>query len=109
MHCLEYHMRNHKNETGVSDACRVAIFKRRVHNSEDIRYNYALSMVCAADKARYCANVQPGEARVLACLEDHKDQKEFGPRCKCVLLLTGIVYLHIVPGKADCLFLLLTH
>src|SRR5690349_9885613 len=35
---------------------------------------------CAADVQKFCAGVQPGGGRVLACLKQHKDQVSDG--CK---------------------------
>jgi hypothetical protein len=40
----------------------------------------ALRAACAADAKKFCAGVQPGGGRVVACLKEHKD--ELSDRCK---------------------------
>jgi Cysteine rich repeat len=40
----------------------------------------ALRAACTVDAKKYCAGVQPGGGRVVACLKEHKD--ELSDRCK---------------------------
>lgn len=70
----------------LSTDCQREIFRRDVEDAEDVRFNKVLSEACASDKVRFCASVEPGRARVLGCLEDHKEHAEFSERCKGELL-----------------------
>ena len=40
----------------------------------------AIRAACTADAKKFCAGVQPGGGRVVACLKEHKD--ELSDRCK---------------------------
>jgi hypothetical protein len=40
----------------------------------------AIRSACAEDAQKFCANVQPGSGRIVACLKDHKDS--LSDRCK---------------------------
>ncbi len=40
----------------------------------------AIRAACAADAQKFCAAVQPGGGRIVACLKEHKDS--LSDRCK---------------------------
>ena len=49
----------------------------------------AARTACASDLQQFCANVQPGGGRILACLKQHKDQVSPGCRKAVVSALGG--------------------
>lgn len=68
-----------KNDRGkpLTQQCKAALYRRALEDSEDIRFDYKLSTNCAADKMKFCPHVRPGRARVIHCLETHKDDPLF--------------------------------
>lgn len=38
--------------------------------SSDIRFDVPLAEACSEDRQEFCANVPPGSARVIRCLQD---------------------------------------
>jgi|UniRef100_A0A7S1X9L8 Golgi apparatus protein 1 len=51
--------------------------------SEDIRFNVPLADACFEDRQNLCANVQPGSARVLRCLQDQRESLSY--ECRATL------------------------
>ncbi|KAJ9517943.1 hypothetical protein QJQ45_004245 [Haematococcus lacustris] len=50
--------------------------------ADDIRLSVRLYKTCLKAKKRFCANVEPGAARVKDCLEQHRNEAGFDPACK---------------------------
>lgn len=65
--------------------CQSELFRQELENSDDIRLSVQLLRKCAQDKKRYCDDVQPGNARVKDCLEDHRDKQDFSSECRSEL------------------------
>ncbi|QDZ20090.1 Golgi apparatus protein 1 [Chloropicon primus] len=53
----------------VSTRCKKEIHRRKVEESEDIRFNKYLFSVCALDKEQHCKDVPFGQGRIVTCLE----------------------------------------
>lgn len=51
--------------------------------SRDIRFDEILANACYEDRNKYCNTVQPGSARVIRCLQDHRD--DLVPKCAAAL------------------------
>lgn len=62
--------------------CQEELFRQEVENADDVRLNTVLFRKCARDKAKFCADVQYGNARVKECLEDNKDKPDFSAECR---------------------------
>ena len=50
-------------------ACRKEVHRRKVEESEDIRFNKYLFSVCSLDREQFCKNVPFGQGRMTTCLE----------------------------------------
>uniref|UniRef100_A0A061RAY5 Golgi apparatus protein 1 n=1 Tax=Tetraselmis sp. GSL018 TaxID=582737 RepID=A0A061RAY5_9CHLO len=83
--CLEAVLKRRGKDGKLEPACSAALYRRALEDSEDIRFDYRLADTCAADKAKFCASVLPGQARVIQCLESHMDDKSFHWACKRLL------------------------
>jgi Golgi apparatus protein 1 len=66
----------------LSWECQEELFRQEVENADDLRLNVVLFRACGRDKAKFCADVRYGGARVKDCLEDHKDEAGFSAGCK---------------------------
>jgi hypothetical protein len=66
-------MREHKDQ--VSPECRDFFMKMREHRGEGREAKAA----CQPDVEKFCGGVQPGEGRVIACLQQH--QADLSPSC----------------------------
>eukprot|EP00270_Netrium_digitus_P010393 TRINITY_DN3221_c1_g1_i5.p1 TRINITY_DN3221_c1_g1~~TRINITY_DN3221_c1_g1_i5.p1 ORF type:complete len:932 (-),score=260.15 TRINITY_DN3221_c1_g1_i5:314-3109(-) len=62
--------------------CQSELFRQEVEDADDIRLNVKLFRACLNDKKKFCKDVIPGDARVKDCLEDHRLDPDFSPRCK---------------------------
>ena len=62
--------------------CQEELFRQEVENADDLRLNTVLFRKCSRDKAKFCADVQYGNARVKDCLEDNKDKPDFSAECR---------------------------
>ena len=45
-------------------ACRKEVHRRKVEESEDIRFNKYLFSVCSLDREQFCKNVPFGQGRI---------------------------------------------
>ena len=59
-----------------SQACGARVQKIMEYASSDIRFDVPLADACYEDRQEFCANVPPGSARVIRCLQDR-----WGPGC----------------------------
>merc|ERR1711918_211168 len=53
--------------------------------SEDVTLNPGARKRCRNEIKAFCSDVDPGNARMLACLKLHEKRSEFGSSCKKVL------------------------
>ncbi len=51
--------------------------------AQDIRFDVPLADACQTDRKTLCANVPPGSARVIRCLQNNRDK--LAVRCRAVL------------------------
>src|SRR5664279_464158 len=58
----------------------------------------AIRAGCAADAQKFCAGVQPGGGRIVACLKEHKDA--LSDRCKQAAGLAANPGSSSAPGAA---------
>lgn len=65
--------------------CQEELFRQEVENADDVRLSVQLLRKCASDKKKFCNNVQPGNARVKDCLEDHRHKQGFSSECRSEL------------------------
>jgi hypothetical protein len=59
----------------------------------------AIRASCAEDAQKFCANVQPGGGRIVACLKEHKDS--LSDRCKQAAGLAANPTRGSAPGASD--------
>ena len=67
MHCLEQH------QSQLSSACQGEIAQMKQHHGGSME-------VCAQDRQKFCANVQPGGGRGIKCMKEHLS--ELTPACR---------------------------
>ena len=68
----------------LSPECGVTLFDQEVMMSESIEFNAPMARACADEVATFCEGVPAGDARVLWCLQQHKDDGQFGKGCRDV-------------------------
>jgi Golgi apparatus protein 1 len=78
LECLQ----DYKDEL-VTPACKKRVHKLTVRAAQDIRMDRPLSDACYDDRQKLCAGVQPGDARVLRCLQDSREQLTY--ECRATL------------------------
>eukprot|EP00775_Hariotina_reticulata_P012795 gene12795-12923_t len=66
----------------LSSLCRAQLFDEEVNFSENIDFQYPMKQACLKEIDKFCSNVPHGNARVIRCLQDSKNQKEFGKACR---------------------------
>ncbi|GBF94315.1 hypothetical protein Rsub_06937 [Raphidocelis subcapitata] len=54
----------------ASQECQLKIHRQLSRASRDIRFDELLADACQEDRKKHCAEVQPGSARVIRCLQD---------------------------------------
>ena len=68
------------HEDKLSSLCENALYNSAQQLLNAVNALSYLATECDADIEKYCANVQPGEGRVLACMEPHLG--DVSTRCK---------------------------
>ena len=62
----------------ISDpACKSRVTKVKEVAASDIRFDIPLAEACYTDRQTFCANVQPGSARVIRCLQNRSVKPVF--------------------------------
>lgn len=69
----------------LKSTCQAALFDHEVLMSESIEYNQPMSKSCTDEVGRFCEGIPAGDARIIWCLEQHKEASHFGDKCKEVL------------------------
>eukprot|EP00884_Botryococcus_braunii_P009910 jgi/Botrbrau1/18920/Bobra.177_2s0074.1 len=67
---------NFKDEL-TSEKCKEEVHKFMMRAFENIRFNFLMSESCYPDRQRLCAGYLPGSARVIRCLQDHREELEY--------------------------------
>ncbi|KAK9821811.1 hypothetical protein WJX81_008502 [Elliptochloris bilobata] len=62
--------------------CQEQLFRQEVENADDMRLSVRLFRSCLNDKKKFCAEVQPGNARAKECLEDNREKEGFSKPCR---------------------------
>jgi Golgi apparatus protein 1 len=57
------------------------LFDEEVRFSENIDFQYPMKKACEKELTRFCKDVSHGNARVIRCLQDNKEEKDFGKAC----------------------------
>lgn len=78
LECLQ----DYKDEL-VTPACKKRVHKLTMRAAQDIRMDRPLSDACFDDRQKLCTNIQPGDARVLRCLQDSREQLTY--ECRATL------------------------
>lgn len=96
----------------LSQDCKAALFDHEVLMSESIEFNQPMAQACTEEIATFCDGVTAGDARVVWCLQQNKDKKNFGDRCRAVCrhpfghvvcMLCGLDCSSLSPVPASCL------
>nr|SVE75746.1 EOG090X05VD [Daphnia hispanica] len=58
----------------VSQPCRQQLRNQLLQQHEDVQFNPNVRKPCASDERRFCAQIKPGQGRVLECLKSHRKQ-----------------------------------
>jgi len=75
-------------EDQVSDKCTYAVYNAAAELEQAVNALKFAATQCKDDLLKYCADVQAGEGRGLACLE--KNEKTVSQACKDALKQTGL-------------------
>ncbi|KAF8068299.1 GLG1 [Scenedesmus sp. PABB004] len=88
-----------------TDACRAQVHKYVELAAQDIRFDVPLADACHKDRATLCANVPPGDARVIRCLQTQRDK--LSAVCRATLLSEEVRFSENIdfqyPMKQACL------
>ncbi|XP_045028229.1 LOW QUALITY PROTEIN: Golgi apparatus protein 1 [Daphnia magna] len=58
----------------VSQPCRQQLRNQLLQQHEDVQFNPNVRKPCASDEKRFCAQIKPGQGRILECLKAHRKQ-----------------------------------
>ncbi len=75
-------------EDKVSDKCMYALYDASLQLEQAVAAVKFAATQCKGDLEKYCANVQVGQGRALACLK--KNDKNVSQPCKDALKQTGL-------------------
>ena len=64
----------------LSGRCEYALYDAAVQLERAVSVLSYLANECDADLEKFCASVEPGEGRILQCLDDNRDN--VGKRCR---------------------------
>jgi hypothetical protein len=76
-------------EDKVSDKCAYALYDGALQLEQAVGALKFAASQCKDDLLKYCANVEVGQGRALACLK--KNEKGVSPGCKDALKQTGLM------------------
>lgn len=69
------------NRDNLSPVCRATLFDEEVRFSENIDFQYPMKSACIKEIDRFCKNIPHGGGKVIRCLQDNKNKKDFGKAC----------------------------
>jgi hypothetical protein len=67
--------------------CRREEVRLEGQEAENIQLSGSLLRACAAERSLFCADVQPGSARVFRCLAHNMASSDFGSGCRNALMV----------------------
>eukprot|EP00735_Rhodelphis_limneticus_P009233 TRINITY_DN2626_c0_g1::TRINITY_DN2626_c0_g1_i1::g.25922::m.25922 TRINITY_DN2626_c0_g1::TRINITY_DN2626_c0_g1_i1::g.25922 ORF type:complete len:1031 (+),score=379.43,sp/Q92896/GSLG1_HUMAN/24.97/8e-63,sp/Q92896/GSLG1_HUMAN/22.61/2e-58,sp/Q92896/GSLG1_HUMAN/26.18/7e-54,sp/Q92896/GSLG1_HUMAN/25.39/4e-19,Cys_rich_FGFR/PF00839.12/47,Cys_rich_FGFR/PF00839.12/1.7e-08,Cys_rich_FGFR/PF00839.12/2.1e-11,Cys_rich_FGFR/PF00839.12/2.3e-12,Cys_rich_FGFR/PF00839.12/1.8e-12,Cys_rich_FGFR/PF00839.12/0.011,Cys_rich_ len=70
------------NKDKLGETCKTELRKSAALSAEDIRLKYQLNQACLADQKTFCGGVEPGNARMLSCLQSHMEDVTFSSQCR---------------------------
>ncbi|KXZ55868.1 hypothetical protein GPECTOR_2g1419 [Gonium pectorale] len=70
------------NREQLGTICRATLFDEEVRFSENIDFQYPMKVACEKELKLFCKDVPHGEARAIRCLQDKKDDPDFGKECR---------------------------
>jgi len=76
------------HEDKLSGRCENALYDSAQQLENAVAALAYLATECDADIEKHCSNVEPGEGRILACMEPYK--KTVGKRCQKALQEVGL-------------------
>ena len=85
----------------LSSSCRATLFDEEVRFSENIDFQYPMKKACEKEVQVFCKDVPHGNARVIRCLQDNKDNKDFGQvwKAKADLCIWGDIDFTLLLGQ----------
>lgn len=84
---------------GVSWECQEQLARQEAENDDDIRLSMRLFRNCLPDKKKFCPNVKPGHSQVKTCLEEHRNDPNFGKQCR--VELEGMIERRVTDFRLD--------
>ena len=69
----------------MSRGCSRALSTATIEASDDVRFHPTIIDNCAAERARFCADLPPGDGRVISCLVRHRTHTDTSPACRLQL------------------------
>jgi Cysteine rich repeat len=72
----------------LSGQCEYALYDAAAQLERALTALTYVANECRDDLQKYCANIKPGEGRLLACMD--KNEKQVSSRCKQALKDTGL-------------------
>jgi hypothetical protein len=72
----------------LSGQCEYALYDAAAQLERALTALTYVTNECRDDLQKYCANIKPGEGRLLACMD--KNEKQVSNRCKQALKDTGL-------------------
>eukprot|EP01025_Chloroclados_australasicus_P047088 TRINITY_DN5227_c0_g2_i3.p1 TRINITY_DN5227_c0_g2~~TRINITY_DN5227_c0_g2_i3.p1 ORF type:complete len:747 (-),score=90.56 TRINITY_DN5227_c0_g2_i3:695-2935(-) len=72
-----------KKDNLIGAHCKEYIHNLEVEEFADIQLNVPLAEACHDDRKQYCPQVPPGSARVISCLQEHR--QDLSATCKATL------------------------
>jgi golgi apparatus protein 1 len=89
--------------SSISQNCKAALFDHEVLMSESIEFNEPMAQACTEEIANFCDGVTTGDARVIWCLQQNKDESNFGDKCRAVCFFAcPFVHVFCMPCSLHC-------
>ena len=79
----------------LSDSCRKEELALRSTQSSNVELMPNLAQACAPERAKHCADVRPGKARVFMCLLNKSDRVSPSDQAVGVLHVTKLCPMHL--------------
>jgi Golgi apparatus protein 1 len=67
--------------------CRREEVRLEAQEADNIQLSQGLLRACAAERSLFCADVQPGSARVFRCLAHNLASADFGRGCMNAMMV----------------------